>query len=96
MTDKPPRLSSVNKSIIIIIIKNFLFIQRLAPEGIIIIHKICITLYTIIKYGNYHGRLIGKAPNGLHSNVLLRQITISNTRNKRVNENITTCCTHSQ
>ena len=49
-----------------------------------------------IKYGNYQGRLIGKALNGLHSNVLLRQITISNTRSKRVNENITTCCTHSQ
>ena len=30
--------------------------------------------------GNYHG---------LHNNVLLGQITISNTRNKRVNENIT-------
>ena len=39
-----------------------IFIQRLAPEGIIIIHKIC-----IIKYGNYHGRLIGKALNGLYS-----------------------------
>ena len=49
-----------------------------------------------IKYGNYHGRLIGKALNGLHSNVLLGQITISNTRSKRVNEIITTCCTHSQ
>ena len=32
--------------------------------------------YIIIKYGNYHGRLIGKALNGLHSNVLLGQITI--------------------
>ena len=52
--------------------------------------------YIIIKYGNYHGRLIGKALNSLHSNVLLGQITISNTRRKRVNENITTCCTHSQ
>ena len=50
----------------------------------------------IIKYGNYHGRLIGKALNGLHSNVLLGQITISNTRSKRVNENIATSCTHNQ
>ena len=47
----------------------------------------------IIKYGNYHGRLIGKALNGLHSNVLLGQLTISNTRSKRVNENIATICT---
>ena len=43
--------------------------------------------------GNYHGRLIGKALNGLHSNVLLGQITISKTRTKRVNENIATTCT---
>ena len=67
-------------------ITNYLYSAYIAPEGIII----------IIKYGNYHGRLIGKALNGLHSNVLLGQITISNTRSKRVNENITTCCTHSQ
>ena len=52
--------------------------------------------YIIIKYGNYHGRLIGKALNGLHSNVLLGQITIKNTRSKRVNENIATSCTHNQ
>ena len=32
--------------------------------------------------GNYHGRLIRKALNVLHNNVLLGQITISNTRNK--------------
>ena len=51
--------------------------------------------YIIIKYGNYHGRLIGKALNGLHSNVLLGQITISKT-SKRVNENIATSCTHNQ
>ena len=50
----------------------------------------------IIKYGNYHGRLIGNAHNGLHSNVLLGQIMISNTRSKRVNENIATSCTHHQ
>ena len=37
---------------------------------------------------NFHGRLIGKALNGLYGNVLLGQITISNTRSKRVNENI--------
>ena len=42
----------------------------------------------MIKYGNYYGGLIGKALNGLHSNVLLGQITISKTRSKRVNENI--------
>ena len=36
---------------------------------------------------NYHWRLIGKALNGLHNNVLLGQITITNTRSKRVNEN---------
>ena len=50
-------------------------IQRLAPEDIII-HKICITLYYVQLNGNYHGRLIGKALNGLHSTVLLGQITI--------------------
>ena len=61
------------------------------PEGIILLYikfaLRCIR-YIIIKYGNYHGRLIGMALNGLHSNVLLGQITISNTRSKRVNENI--------
>ena len=36
------------------------------------------------------------ALNGMHNNVLLGQITISNTRSKRVNENITTYCTHNQ
>ena len=55
-----------------------------------------LTLAPIIKYGNYHGRLIGKALNGLHSNVLLGQITISKTRSKRVNENITRICTLNQ
>ena len=64
-------------------------------------HKICITLYTLYYYKvklnvNYHGRLIGKALNGLDSNVLLGQIMISNTRSKRVNENIATTCTHNQ
>ena len=52
-------------------------------------------IYVILN-GNYHGRLIGKALNGLHNNVLLGQITISNTRIKRVNENITATCTHNQ
>ena len=47
--------------------------------------------HAIIKYGNYHGRL-----NGLHSNVLLGQITISKKRSKRVNENIATGCTLNQ
>ena len=32
------------------------------------------------------GALIGKVLNGLYNNVLLGQITISNTRSKRVNE----------
>ena len=53
-------------------------------------------LRSAIKYGNYHGRLIDKALNDLHINVLLGQITISNTRSKRVNENIATSCTHNQ
>ena len=35
-------------------------------------------------------RLICKALNGLHNNVLLGQIMISNTKSKRVNENIKT------
>ena len=62
--------------------------------------------YITIKYGftlyyykvryNYHGRLIGKVLNGLHSNVLLGQITISKTRSKRINENIATSCTLNQ
>ena len=47
------------------------------------VHEICIT-YNVLLNGNYHGRLICKALNGLHNNVLLGQITISNTRNKRV------------
>ena len=34
------------------------------------------------------GRLIGKALNGMHNNELLGQITISNTRSKRVNKNV--------
>ena len=47
-------------------------------------------------HGTYHGRLIGKVLNGLHSNVLLGQIMISNTKSKRFNENIATTCTHNQ
>ena len=39
--------------------------------------------------GNYHGRLTDKALNGLYNNVLLGLIIICNTRNKRVNKNIT-------
>ena len=38
------------------VITNYLYrAYIIAPEGIIIIHKICITN---IKYGNYHGRLM--------------------------------------
>ena len=55
-----------------------------------------LVLSCALEYGNYHGRLIGKALNGLHSNVLLGQITISNTRSKRVNENITRQCTRQE
>ena len=66
--------------------------QRLPPEGIILLY-IKFTLRYNIKYSNYHGRLIGKALNGLHSNVLLGPITISNTRSKRVNA---ISCTHNQ
>ena len=43
-------------------------------------------LYIIKKYGNYH--LTGNALIDLHSNVLLGQIAISNTRSKRVNDNM--------
>ena len=39
--------------------------------------------------GNYHGLLTDKALNGLYNNVLLGLIIICNTRNKRVNKNIT-------
>ena len=57
----------------------FLCLQRLAPEGIIIIHKFSVTSYHyyVELNGNYHGLLIDKALNGLYNNVLLGQIMIS-------------------
>ena len=58
--------------------------------------------YNIKRYkyeldGNDHRRLINsKALNGMHNNVLLWQIMISNTGSKRVNENVRIFCTYNQ
>ena len=70
-------------------------IKRLVYHVVYCVSLSRVCTLVLFHYWYGHG-LIGKALNGLHNNVLLGQITISNTRSKRVNENITATCTHNQ